>query len=58
MIALDITILFLASVAAISLAAYEEEVFLNIIACFLLKFKVFGNFFGEFPAFGRSGFIY
>jgi hypothetical protein len=50
--------LFLASVVAISFAAYEDDVFLNIVTCFLLKFKVFGNFFGEFPAFGKSGLIY
>lgn len=49
LMALDITILFRASVETISLAACEVAVFLNIILFFLLNPIVLGSFFGEFP---------
>ena len=46
----EITILFRASVATISLAACEVAVFLYIILFFLLKPTVLGNFLGELPS--------
>ncbi len=48
--ALDITILFRASVATISFAACEVAVFLYIIMFFLLNPTVLGSFFGELPS--------
>jgi hypothetical protein len=48
--ALEITILFRASVATISFAACEVAVFLNIILFFLLNPTELGSFLGELPS--------
>jgi hypothetical protein len=50
LMALDITILFRASVATISLAACEVAVFLNIILFFLVIPIELGSFLGELPS--------
>ena len=57
LIALEITILFLASVSAISFSTYDVKVLRNIIPFFLVKITLFGSFLGDYPLEGKSGWI-